>query len=147
MKRERYPFAASSEGLLKQTLLLLASAFPGQGHIVSPEWKFHPKRRWRFDGAIPSVSIGIEYHGGLFMARRGGHQSVKGTRNDWEKLNEAQMLGWMVLQFGPDETRTGTAMQVIERAIRFRMEGQESSGVRGLPKSGLVFTSRQQPRA
>jgi hypothetical protein len=88
------------------------------------EYKFHDTRRWRFDIALCREKIGIEYHGGLFMSRRGGHQSVKGARNDWEKLNEAQILGWMVLQFGPDETRTGSAMLVIERAIKSRLEAR-----------------------
>ena len=123
MTRERYPFAASADGLWVQLSLIMRYT-PAK---IEREFRFHPTRKWRFDCALPVLKIGCEYHGGLFMSRRGGHQSVKGTRNDWEKLNEAQMLGWMVLQFGPDETRTGEAMNVIERAIRLRMEGQESS--------------------
>lgn len=86
------------------------------------EFRFHPIRRFRFDVAIPALHIGMEYQGGLFMGRRGGHQSVKGARNDWEKINEALLLGWIVLQFGPDEVRSGNAMNVIERAIAFRRE-------------------------
>lgn len=109
-----YPFPANVDALISQMGM--------SHHGVQTEYHFHPTRRWRFDVAIPALKIAAEYHGGLFMNRRGGHQSVKGARNDWEKLNEAQMLGWIVLQFGPDETRTGTAMLVIERAIKCRLE-------------------------
>lgn len=114
----KYPFEASVVGLYKQAILIRSRVQPRE--LMDCEYRFHPVRKWRFDIAIPSIKLAIEYHGGLFMTRRGGHQSVKGTRNDWEKLNEAQILGWLVLQFGPDETRTGTAMQVIERAIESR---------------------------
>lgn len=87
------------------------------------EWehRFHAERKWRFDAACPSLKLACEYHGGLFMKRKGGHQSAKGSMNDWSKLNEAQLLGWIVLQFGPIETKTGQAMQVIERAVQVRL--------------------------
>lgn len=121
MPKNNYPFACNADGLFSQFEVLW-----NQGKNIMPgferEYRFHPQRRWRFDVAMPAFKIAAEYHGGLFMSRRGGHQSVKGTRNDWEKLNEAQILGWIVLQFGPDETRTGTAMQVIERAIKSRLK-------------------------
>jgi hypothetical protein len=116
MAKQRWPFEASAEGLW------------AQGRLVYKYWvaeyAFHPTRKWRFDMAIvdPYIRVACEYHGGLFMWRKGGHQSVKGSRNDWEKLNEAQLLGWIVLQFGPDETRSGDAMKTIERAVKFRME-------------------------
>lgn len=117
MAKQRWPFEASAQGLGKQLVLLERRGLPG-GWLM--EYKFHPTRRWKFDFANELLKIAVEYNGGLFMARRGGHQSVKGTRNDWEKLNSAQILGWMCLQFGPDETRSGEAMNVIERAIQAR---------------------------
>lgn len=118
----KYPFAASCAGLITQVDLLRNSRkSPVLGYYVL-EYRFHPVRRWRFDLAFPVFKVAAEYHGGLFMKRRGGHQSVKGSMNDWEKLNEAQILGWLVLQFGPHETRSGSAMNTIERALKSRIK-------------------------
>lgn len=69
---------------------------------------------------IPEFKIICEYQGGLYMERKGGHQSATGARNDWAKSNEAQMLGYFFLQFGPDEVRSGEAMNTIKRAMAVR---------------------------
>ncbi len=72
------------------------------------ELRFHPTRMWRFDLAIPSQKLAIEYQGlGALGARKGkdgkvhigGHASVGGMSNDCEKLNAATALGWKVLKF------------------------------------------------
>ncbi len=123
-RKSRYPFESSAQGLFRQMNLIRHIEGCNTMAILG-EHRFHPKRKWRFDLAIPELKIACEYQGGLFMGRRGGHQSVKGTRKDWEKMNEAQICGWIVLQFGPDETRTGSAMLVIERAIKYRMESHD----------------------
>lgn len=86
----------------------------------SREFVFHPTRKWRADVFIPEFRIICEYQGGLFMGRKGGHQTAKGARNDWEKSNEAQILGYLFLQFGPDEVRSGDAMNTIKRAMAVR---------------------------
>lgn len=118
MSRQRWPFAASAEGLSVQLTLLEKKGLPG-GWLT--EYKFHPVRRWRFDFANELLKIAVEYQGGLFIPH-GGHQTVKGMRSGFEKLNEAQLLGWIVLQFGPDETREGTAMNIIERTVLSRLK-------------------------
>ena len=65
---------------------------------LETEFKFHPTRRWRFDYAIPTRKLAIEYNGGIFM-RKSGHSNVKGQSRDQEKMNQAQILGWKVLQY------------------------------------------------
>ena len=112
-----YPFAASQAGLQQQIGL-----FYGKQFDWIPNHRFHPTRKWELDVACPSLMLACEYQGGLYMTRKGGHQTAKGMRRDWEKLNEAQIFGWMVLVFGPDETRTGNATHVIERAIKARVQ-------------------------
>lgn len=90
------------------------------------EYRFHARRRWRFDAALPDLKIAVEYQG-LFLKKegqKGGHQTIKGLRRDWEKIREAQLAGWIILPFGPDETRSGEAMNVIARAIESRLEGK-----------------------
>lgn len=65
------------------------------------EHQFHPTRKWRFDLAIPSIKLAIEYngHGSTGGGHIGRHASITGMSGDCEKLNEAQRLGWRVLQF------------------------------------------------
>lgn len=61
------------------------------------EYKFHPERKWRFDFAIPSKKIAIEYEG--LMSDKSRHTTVQGFSNDSEKYNQAQLLGWKVLRY------------------------------------------------
>lgn len=66
------------------------------------EYRFHPTRLWRFDLAIPSLKIGIEYQGHGSTGKGGHigrHASITGMTGDCEKYNEAQRLGWAVLNF------------------------------------------------
>ena len=62
------------------------------------EHRFHPVRKWRFDLAWPSIKLAVEFQGGNFVA--GGHNRGAHQASDYDKLNEAQRLGWIVLQFG-----------------------------------------------
>lgn len=64
------------------------------GPEIEKEFRFHPKRRWRFDAAIPSKKIGIEINGGIWV--KSGHSSGTGLTRDAEKLNEAVFEGWRV---------------------------------------------------
>lgn len=61
------------------------------------EHKFHPKRKWRADIAIPSLNVLIEFDG--IMSAKSRHTSITGFSNDCEKINQAQLLGWKVLRY------------------------------------------------
>jgi hypothetical protein len=69
--------------------------------LVTEEHRFHPVRRWRFDYAIPSIKLAVEYHGhaGFIGGKTSGHSSIKGLTNDCEKINSAIGSGWRVLAF------------------------------------------------
>jgi len=84
--------------------LALLAAFPGE-EIVT-ELRFHPVRRWRFDFAVPSRMLAVEYqgHGQAGKpkdgkAHFGRHGSLVGMTGDCEKSNAAQILGWRLLNF------------------------------------------------
>lgn len=62
------------------------------------EFKFHPKRKWRFDYAIPGKMIAVEREGGTWMSKS-RHTSGIGYNKDMEKYNEAVKLGWEVLRY------------------------------------------------
>lgn len=55
---------------------------------------FNPRRQWRFDFAWPFEKLAIEVQG--FGP---GHNSYKGMSNDYEKHNNAILLGWKILFF------------------------------------------------
>jgi len=64
---------------------------------VEEEYRFHKKRKWRFDFAIPELKIAIEYEG--LNSEKSGHTTLKGYTSDTEKYNEAQQLGWKVIRY------------------------------------------------
>lgn len=71
----------------------------GIDHVC--ELQFHPKRKFRFDIAIPSIKVAIEYEG--IMTIEGGtksrHTTVIGYSTDCEKYNLAILEGWRVLRY------------------------------------------------
>ncbi len=80
------------------------------------EYKFHPDRRWRFDYAWPDKKIALEIHGATY--RGGRHVTGKGFAADREKMNEAQLLGWIVIEAATDNI--GSIRDWIERALKDR---------------------------
>ena len=76
------------------------------------EYRFHPRRRWRFDFAWPLYRIAVEVDGGIYC--RGRHVRGKGFERDAEKGNAAVLAGWRVLHFTPRMVRSGLAVQAIE---------------------------------
>jgi hypothetical protein len=85
----------------KSDLLLMLRSLAPAGEDVALEHRFHPKRMWRFDYAIVSAKLAIEYQGhgrmGGGSGHVGGHASISGIAKDAEKINEAQRLGWRVI--------------------------------------------------
>lgn len=85
----------------------------GMDHHFRREYRFHPSRQWRFDFACPARKIAIELQGGIF-GKKSGHNTGVGIRNDMEKGNEAQRLGWRVFHFYVDDVKSGKAALYIK---------------------------------
>ena len=64
---------------------------------ATPEHRFHPVRKWRFDFAFPSQMVAFEFEGGVFT--QGRHSRGVGLSADCDKYNEAQRMGWKVYRF------------------------------------------------
>jgi hypothetical protein len=79
------------------------------------EYTFHPKRRWRFDLAFPERKIAAEIDGGAWI--QGRHTRGRGFIGDQEKINEAQLLGWQVYRFVPDDLENGKFADVLGKAL------------------------------
>lgn len=78
---------------IKQMNLILAA----EGRPFEREYKFHPKRKWRFDFAYPQYMIAIEFEG--LISEKSRHTTIVGYTNDCEKYTEAAKLGWIVLRY------------------------------------------------
>ena len=63
---------------------------------LTPEYQFHPTRKWKLDYALPELKIAVEIHGGT--RKQGRHNRADGFAKDREKMNEAQAAGWLVIE-------------------------------------------------
>tara|TARA_R110002020_G_scaffold28797_3_gene91387 strand:+ start:770 stop:1126 length:357 start_codon:yes stop_codon:yes gene_type:complete len=77
---------------LETMILMLEPNLRGQ---YVREFKFHPKRKWRFDFAFPEAMVAVEADGGEYCQNGGRHSSS----SDYEKINQATILGWRVLRY------------------------------------------------
>ncbi len=95
---------------------------------LQDEFKFHPKRKWRFDYAHPTTFTAIELEGGTWgkgeecgycgQREQLGHSTGKGYAKDCEKYNAAALLGWAVFRFTIDMLTNdpwGHLRPVVER--------------------------------
>lgn len=96
-------------------LHLRYSEHPRAKHFVR-EFKFHETRKWRFDFCWLTEKLAIEVQGGIWVS--GKHGRGAGIEAGFEKLNEAQILGWKVLQVSPGQIRSGAALRWVEQALR-----------------------------
>jgi hypothetical protein len=81
----------------------------------TPEYEFHPTRKFRFDYALPEHKIAIEVEGGIWREGGGAHSHPSNILRDLEKYNEAACLGWRVLRVVPEKLTE--AVLLIARAI------------------------------
>lgn len=61
------------------------------------ELQFDEVRKFRFDWAIPSLMIAIEFEG--IMSEKSRHTTKTGYSKDTEKYNLAAISGWIVLRY------------------------------------------------
>lgn len=80
------------------------------------EYKFHEKRKWRFDYAWPDKKIAVEKEGGVWS--HGRHTRGSGFVKDMEKYNEAGRLGWRVFRFVPRDFQIGIAQSFMQDILK-----------------------------
>ena len=79
------------------------------------EHKFHPKRKWRFDYAMPEHRIALEVEGGVWTGGR--HIRAQGFLGDMEKYNTATLMGWRVFRTTPDDLYKMATINLLRQAI------------------------------
>jgi very-short-patch-repair endonuclease len=82
------------ESVLEKKFRLLWGSLNGPELVQ--EHRFHPVRKWRFDFAHLATKVAVELQGGIWSGGR--HGRGYGIVGDYEKLNESQFCGWVVIQ-------------------------------------------------
>lgn len=78
-------------------LQFIKNTLQSRGVGFETEYRFHEKRQFRFDVAIPDKRIAIEYEGIYSSTSR--HTTLDGYSKDCDKYNLAAVRGWRVLRF------------------------------------------------
>lgn len=101
-------------------------AFETQWRLLSPpsapqpvtQYRFLADRKFLFDVAWPDYKVGVELQGGTYSG--GAHVHGQHYRQDCEKLNLAQLQGWILLWFPSDWLRDDpqTVVNMIIDAIK-----------------------------
>ena len=101
-----------------ETFLLLCKAHG----VPTPatEVRFHGERMWRFDYAWVGLKVAVEQDGGIW--NKGRHSRGAGILRDNEKLNTAQLMGWICGRFTPAQMASGEAVEWVKRAMEYRSE-------------------------
>lgn len=75
-------------------------------------------RRWRFDLAWVNELVALEIEGGAWTGGR--HTRAQGYKADLQKYNHAQLMGWLVLRYVPEDIMSGAFTEDVERALKGR---------------------------
>lgn len=95
----------------KTGFLIIWRAYRPHAPMPETEYRFHTKRRWRFDYAWPEKRVAVEIDGGFYMTgynpKTGGYTPIGGHTKDTdrEKQNMAVEMGWRVLHYSPQMLR------------------------------------------
>lgn len=81
----------------------------------TPEWRFAPDRKWRFDWAWPALGVALEIEGGVWT--RGRHSRGRGMIDDMEKYNAAALRGWAVYRVTPDQLYSPETLALLRAAL------------------------------
>ena len=86
---------------------------------ATPEVRFSPPRRWRFDLGWEEYKVAFEYEGATWSGKS-RHTSGKGFRDDCVKYSNAAIQGWCVVRATADMVKNGTALALITLALESR---------------------------
>ena len=81
----------------------------------TPEFRFDPIRKWRFDWAWPDAKLALEVDGGIWV--QGRHSRGSGQVKEMEKFNAAAVAGWRVLRCTPNQIGDPRTAVLVKRAL------------------------------
>lgn len=106
---------AQEKDTTRQALFVAACLAHGLPEPVAEyPWGEEVGRKWACDYLFEAHVI-VEVVGGVWV--RGHHSRGQSQIDDMERRNEAQLLGYVVLEFTPQQVEDGSAFAVIRRAL------------------------------
>jgi very-short-patch-repair endonuclease len=92
---------------------------------VFVQWRFqnsqhpnNPARKWRTDFVFQDHALMIEIDGGIWI--KGAHSHPLDIIRNMRKQNDAELLGYAVLRFTPEEVKSGHAIAFTGRVLQAR---------------------------
>lgn len=82
-----------------------------------------PTNGMQFDLAWPEFKVAVEINGGQWSDAKMGHNSGKGVERDARKINDAQLLGWILIILVTDhidKQMLQYAVPTVRRALALR---------------------------
>ena len=83
--------------------------------LPTPEFVFHPTRKWRLDYAWPAHKLALEVEGGVWSG--GKHGRGSGIVKHMEKANGLACLGWRLLRVTPKELPSASTALLVREAL------------------------------
>lgn len=106
---------------------LVQNYFPAIYPFIVREHEFSKVRRFRFDYCWIQYKVAVDLQGGIYAkpgkGRKSGHLSIPGMEADMEKINLAQVEGWVMLQLSPRKVRDFPEYVVQSLLSAFRRQG------------------------
>ncbi len=138
--------AKKTKTLRKASLENIMAALIETAGLPHPqaEFRFHPKRMWRFDFAFIDYKVAVEVEGGAYanpvycrscgarvtyvgtdgriipLLMGGRHNFGAGYEKDVEKYNEAAIHGWLLVRMTAKLVRSKKGLEFIARALKER---------------------------
>lgn len=94
---KHFKYKGIEKNWISETLLTWCN---GRALVLMTEYKFHEKRKWKFDWCIEQLKVAFEYEG--IYSEQSRHTNRKGYSKDTEKYNAAASLGWKVFRYTAD---------------------------------------------
>lgn len=82
------------------------------------EYKFNPKRKFRFDFAWPDYLFAVEIEGGIWI--NGRHNTGIGFENDCIKYQDGILLGWDIYRVTGGMIKSGMAINTIKTILEMK---------------------------
>jgi len=87
-------FKSAEKNWMAETLFTWCNS---RAMVLREEYRFHDKRKWRFDWCIEELKVAFEYEG--IYSAQSRHTNQKGYSQDSVKYNTATAMGWRVYRY------------------------------------------------
>lgn len=84
--------------------------------VPTPEHRFAPPRRWRFDWCWMAEKVVLEVEGAVWA--NGRHTRGSGFLKDMEKYNAATLAGWRVLRTTPQTLKSRETLALLTAILK-----------------------------